>query len=437
MNSESRISEILRSESPSLEAGELTAYVRSFVEQRDTFLHIQQTHGSPLYVFDASALRERARRFTETFQAVFTDFRSYYAVKSNNHPAVAQSLVASGFGLDVSSGLELDLALKCGCADILFSGPGKTDAELRQAVNHAGVVTLLVDSFSELERLEAIAREHRGCIRAGVRLTTEETGLWRKFGIPLGSLRQLLEHAQMCPHVDLCGLQFHTSWNRDPSAQVAFIGRIGKRLKQLPPMLRSALKFLDIGGGFWPSRGEWLQPAATQAGRLRQVLSLDIRSSLEHYKLPAQPIEIFAKEIAAAMATHIFPLVSCQLRTEPGRWLSDDAMHLLLTVADKKAEDLVITDGGTNTNGWERFESDYAPVINLSRPSEVEHACLVFGSLCTPHDVWGYGYFGDGIEPGDVLLIPGQGAYTYSLRQKFIKPIARVVPGLETDGSVP
>jgi diaminopimelate decarboxylase len=51
----------------------------------------------------------------------------------------------------------------------------------------------------------------------------------------------------------------------------------------------------------------------------------------------------------------------------------------------------------------------------------------VLGSLCTPHDVWGTSYFGEGIDRGDVLLIPGQGAYTYSLRQEFIKPIARVV----------
>jgi diaminopimelate decarboxylase len=249
-----QISEILRSESPTLEAGELKSYVRSFAERRDTFLRIQQTQGSPLYLFDRSALLERAGRFTKAFQEVFTDFRAYYAVKSNNHPAVAQNLVEAGFGLDVSSGLELDLALKCGCGDIIFSGPGKTDAELRQAANHARVVTLLLDSFAELDRLEHIAKERRCRIRAGVRLTVDESGLWRKFGIPLASLLRFLERAQTCSHVSICGLQFHSSWNRDPSAQVAFIARVGQTLRQLPSMLRSALTFLDIGGGFWPSR---------------------------------------------------------------------------------------------------------------------------------------------------------------------------------------
>ena len=102
-------------------------------------------------------------------------------------------------------------------------------------------------------------------------------------------------------------------------------------------------------------------------------------------------------------------------------------MHILLRVVDKKADDLVVTDGGTNIVGWERFETDYFPVINLSRPSLTERNCMIFGSLCTPHDIWGYGYFGEGIEPGDVLMIPSQGAYTYSLRQQFIKPLAKVV----------
>ena len=49
------------------------------------------------------------------------------------------------------------------------------------------------------------------------------------------------------------------------------------------------------------------------------------------------------------------------------------------------------------------------------------------GSLCTPHDIWGWSVFGDGIEPGDILLLPSQGAYTWSLRQQFIKPVAKVV----------
>jgi diaminopimelate decarboxylase len=59
---------------------------------------------------------------------------------------------------------------------------------------------------------------------------------------------------------------------------------------------------------------------------------------------------------------------------------------------------LVITDAGTNTIGWERFETDYFPVLNLTRPDLTERPCHVLGALCTPHGVWGYSYFGQDIR---------------------------------------
>jgi diaminopimelate decarboxylase len=420
--------EVLRHPTPFLNTDELLIYVRSFLQQRDSLLNVCRQQGSPLYLFDERTLLIHAQQFTDAFKEIFTEVQVFYAVKSNNHPAVAKTLVNFGMGLDVSSGTELELALQCGCQDIIFSGPGKTEAELYLAAENRACVTLLMDSFGELERLEKVTRKLDCEVRAGVRLTSDEKGLWRKFGIPLTALESFMDLAYKYSRVDLAGLQFHTSWNLHPAPQIAFLARLGQTLKRLAPKHLAAIRFLDIGGGYWPARGEWLQTAGTPPGRLRQTVSAEHRPSTEHYKLDSQPIETFARQIGAAVATHIFSTVKCRIHAEPGRWLCNDAIHILLTVVDKKADDLVITDGGTNIIGWERFETDYAPVINLTRPSEIEHKCLILGSLCTPHDVWGYGYFGAGIEPGDILLIPGQGAYTYSLRQEFIKPLAKVVP---------
>jgi diaminopimelate decarboxylase len=228
-------------------------------------------------------------------------------------------------------------------------------------------------------------------------------------------------------HVRLCGLQFHTSWNLTPSSQVSFLMRLGERLAAMKRQRAKTIEFLDIGGGYWPPRGEWLHFSATPQGRITQMVLPEAKGG-DRFRYPAEPLEIFAGEIGKALRQHIFPYVECQVFTEPGRWLVNDSMHILLTVVDKKAKDLVIVDGGTNIVGWERFETDYFPVINLSNPSLVERNCFVFGSLCTPHDVWGYSYFGDGIEPGDILMVPSQGDYTYSLRQSFIKPLAQVFP---------
>ena len=154
-----------------------------------------------------------------------------------------------------------------------------------------------------------------------------------------------------------------------------------------------------------------------------------------HYINPANGIETFAEQLAQVINERIKPLLDCKICFEPGRWICNDAMHILLSVIDQKAKDLVITDAGTNAIGWERFETDYFPVLNLTQSQMTEKPCHILGSLCTPHDVWGYAYFGKDIQEKDILMLPTQGAYTYSLRQRFIKPLPRVVTINEEDHS--
>jgi diaminopimelate decarboxylase len=412
--------------SPRLAPDRLKAFVSSFFERRETYLQVLAKHPAPLYLQESAILRARATRMKKAFQPLLPDVAFYFAVKSNNHPHVAAILIDEGFGLDVSSGLELEMALNLGAPDIVFSGPGKTVDELRLAVSHADRVVILMDSFGELERLAALTAEMATTVRCGVRLTVNPTGLWRKFGIPLQDLPAFLDTARRHPRVTMTGLQFHTSWNLSPEPQVAFIATLGKVLADLPAADRAALTFIDIGGGYWPEQGEWLQAAGTPEGKQREAFGRSAGDPHAHYHLSAAPIEAFADALSTAIHTHLLSTVDCRICLEPGRWICNDAVQLLLTVVDKKAPDLVITDAGTNTIGWERFESDYFPVLNLTRPSLVEKSCHILGSLCTPHDVWGYTYFGTDIQPGDILMIPSQGAYTYSLRQTFIKPLPRV-----------
>jgi diaminopimelate decarboxylase len=398
--------------------------VADHLSRRETFLKAVREHGSPLYALDVPALRNRAAQFSRAFkERMPLPVRIFYAIKSNAHPGVVKTLLACGLGLDVSSGRELELALSMGADPIIFSGPGKTATELALAATQAQRVTVLMDSFSELEQLQNQAERRGVVVHAGVRLTANPHGLWRKFGIPLAQLNDFATRADACSHVRLQGLQFHTSWNLTPHAQVEFIATLGNALKQWPQAWVSRLRFIDIGGGYWPPAGEWLQAAGTPGGSIRKLLapaSLDTRC---RYGLPGTPIEQFAEALSRAVAEHLLGLADLTVYLEPGRWLCHDGMHLLMTVVDRKADDLAITDAGTNAVGWERFETDYFPVINLTRPALVERAADIHGCLCTPHDLWGYSYWGEDLRPGDVLLIPSQGAYTYGLRQDFIKPL--------------
>ncbi len=421
-----RFEPLLNETGPPLPERTVRDYVKDFVARRHEFLAVAKEHGSPLYVFDESALRQHAQAFRHAFERVVPGVSCYFAVKSNNHPLVAKTLLTESFGLDVSSGVELQAALAIGADAVVLSGPGKTLPELSLAVDNAECVTVLIDSFGELERLAELARGRSTRVRAGVRITPPSSQ-WRKFGVPLDRLRSFWQRAGELQWVDLCGLQFHTSWNHGPAAQVAMLQAIGREIRQWPVSVRRQIAFLDIGGGFWPAQGEWLLEAATPRGRLLSVLETNDGLNQQRTLVASEPIDVFAEQLARCLEEHIFDSGACDVCLEPGRWICNSAMHLLLTVVDKKEDDLVIVDAGTNAIGWERFETDYAPLINLSRPAMQEMPCHVLGSLCTPHDVWGYGCWGQDIQPGDVLLVPDQGAYTYSLRQEFIKSVPSVV----------
>lgn len=406
---------------------ELKSFVEYYFSRRDKYLGILKKSPPPVYVLETSVLKEKAGHFKKAFQGALPDVAFYYAVKSNNHPDVSKVLIESGFGLDVSSSLELEMALGVGARDIVFSGPGKTKEELTLAVMNSEKTVVLMDSFGELGMLERAAALNNSIVRAGVRLTTNPEGLWRKFGIVLGDLLNFWEDAGKCPHIRLTGLQFHSSWNMNPDAQIDFIEKLGRVLAGMPDNFRQAVRFIDIGGGYWPSQGEWLQKSGTPEGILQKALGKEERSAKDHFMIPAKPIEYFAEHLGRTISRHILSVVDCRICLEPGRWICNDAMHILISVIDKKAPDLVVTDAGTNSIGWERFETDYFPVLNLTRPSLKETPCDVLGSLCTPHDVWGYSYWGEDIQNGDILMIPTQGAYTYSLRQNFIKPLPELV----------
>ena len=112
-----------------------------------------------------------------------------------------------------------------------------------------------------------------------------------------------------------------------------------------------------------------------------------------------------------------------EIYLEPGRFLVTHSTSILLKViATKKG--CVITDGGINMLGdYKMDEYSFAPIINLSKPSLDLKKMLIYGALCDPSDLWGFSYFGENIEKGDILAVIHQGAYTFSTAWRFIKPI--------------
>lgn len=408
----------------------ISDYLKKHAEKRNVFLESARQFDTPQYLYDRPALLDRVRMFHEAFSRNVLRYKSFYALKSNCFPLILKDVVGQGMNLDASSGRELLMALETDAEKILFSGPGKNNEELLLALDNCNRVILLIDNFNELSRLAELIKKTnpKHVLDVGVRVRGNNKGEWAKFGIPLKELLMFSEKVRETEGIVLRGVQSHSSWNMDPSRHVSMLENIGKYLvENFSAHALSDIRFIDIGGGFWPEQGEWLNSKNLPIAKVADALGQYLVMKDSHYYKPSLSIEEFAESIGECFQSLPEPVRDLELYMEPGRWISNPAMHILLRVLDKKDSKSVITDGGINLLGWERPLTEFIPVINLSRFQMKEHTLKIYGSLCAPEDQWGDSVFGEDAVPGDVLLVPDQGAYTYSFRQAFIKPVAQVI----------
>ena len=390
--------------------------VEDVLEKRDSLLELVEKHGTPFYALDMKALDASISSFLDAFNKEVASFRAYYALKLNHHPKVIARVVERGMGLDVGSVREIDLAVAAGCKDIMYFSPGKTRADLAHALKYSDMVTVNMDSFSELETLGSLTSASGLKIKAGVRVHVDLFGDWKKYGIPLERLGEFWDAAKRHPFIELEGIHFHTSRNKDASSYEDAISKIGLFIKLNFSVedLRS-IKYVDFGGGFEVSRSEGYY----SSGDVKGVEgSYRVRESLE--------IAEYAQKIGDAIKKDLEPLIDAQYRAEPGRFICNNSMLIVARVADKNDESNIILDAGVNMVGWQRFEHEYFPLVNISMPAKSEISCRVWGNLCTTWDIWGYLCYADRLREGDVIVVPNQGALTYSLAQNFISSIPPV-----------
>lgn len=423
----------LLSEQQTFSTAPLTPFVRKMLERRDNFLATAAEHGTACYLFDTEALKESLDAFAAAFARPVPDLSVFYAVKVNDYPPLLRKIVEYGYGLDVSSERELQLGLAAGASRMVFTGPAKSAQALERALAHADTVTINMDSFHELAVLGELTTQRKRTVRAGIRVNGAHTASWNKFGIPLTELRRFYDLAQAYPFLSLTGIHVHQSWNKDASPYANTMEEVGEYLREhFTEAERAAFTFFDFGGGFAPHRLEgeyaWLQPQGEVVKAAYEYFGEEAPFTRTHITYETVPLPTYARGIGAAITKHLRKVLpNATYYTEPGRILVNSAMHVLLRVADLKEHGIVILDGGTNIVGWERFEVEYFPVINLTHPSLKEKEAKLYGSLCMMQDVWGYGCYASKMEIGDVILVPYQGALTYSLMQDFIHGRARVV----------
>src|SRR6202161_333042 len=367
--------------------GVLHAEAVSLVELADAV-------GTPFYCYSTATLERHYQVFTDAF----ADEKALicYAMKANSNQAVLRTLAKLGAGADVVSGGELRSALAAGMPPerIVFSGVGKTEAEIRAALA-ADILCLNVESEPELELLSALASEQGKTARISVRVNPDvdsgshakiSTGKSEnKFGIPLAQARAVYARAAQLPGIRVTGVDMHIGSQITDLAPLEAGFRLLAEFVQVLRADGHAISHVDFGGG------------------------LGIPYYMDREAPPAAAAY-------GAMGKRVTHNLGCTLMFEPGRLIVGNAGILVTRVIHVKhgdAKNFVIIDAAMNDlirPTLYEAHHDIRPVREapVGAPRIVAD---VVGPVCESGDFLALDRSLPAPQPGDLLAVMTAGAY--------------------------
>lgn len=356
--------------------------------------------GSPLYVYDLSVVRARARALKQAI--TWRPFQPLYAIKANPCPAVARVIVAEGFGIDAVSPGEVALALRLGVepGKVLYTENNMTDAEQAEALKQGVLI-----NCGSLDRLERVGRA--GGREAAVRFNPDvgagahekicTAGPMTKFGVHYTQVDDVLRIEQ-ATGVKVVGCHMHIgSGILDADVYAKAMAVIFAVAAKLPN-----LRFVDVGGG----------------------IGIPYRSEHQAMDLPALGAKASAlmAEFCARYGRQL------ELRLEPGRFLVAESGTLLTTVtsvktnpdtAEARGRTYVGCDTGFNHLVRVAMYDAYHRIDNLSRPNAPAAEVDVVGNICESGDVFARGRSLPLPQLGDLLAIRDAGAYGTAMASTY------------------
>ena len=375
---------------------------------------IAQAVGTPVYVHSTGALRANYTRFRDAFSPARPHIA--YAVKANGSLAVLRTLAREGAGADTVSEGEVRRALAAGMAPsrIVFSGVGKTDAELAFAVE-AELDCINLESAPELERLSAIAAARGARPRVALRVNPEvgagghakiTTGqATSKFGVAMAQAPALYAQACADPHLEPMGLACHIGSQIEDLAPLEAAYR---QMRSLAERLMAAglpVRRLDLGGGLGADYGDRPPPPA-----------------------PAG---------LAAVVRRVFDGLEVELAFEPGRVIAASAGVLLAGVVHVNLRPdgrrFLVVDAGMNDLVRPAMYDAFHAVQPVAAPRPgAALPCDVVGPVCESGDTFALQRPLPPLEGGDLVAFMTAGAYGSAMAGEYnSRPL---VPEVLVDG---
>ena len=363
-------------------------------------------YGTPLFVYDAGTMAKKWASLRDAFPPRFS---ICYSMKANPNRAILQFFRGKGAGLEIASAGEFRQAIAAGCPaeKILFSGPGKTEAELELVLSQ-GIGEIHVESLREAERIAAIADRIGKQARVALRVNpigAAEGGAMRMggrpapFGVDEEALDDALSRILSLGALDFRGIHiFAGTQILDVQVLAAQYAQGIEIARRVAARLKKPLHTLDFGGGlgipYFPHEQ-----------------SLDMRKLGESLEILLKTVE----NDPLFRGTHFL--------IEPGRYLVGEAGVYIARINDVKisrGKKFLILDGGMNHhlaasgNLGQTIKRNFPMALVAKLVQPAEETVDVVGPLCTPLDVLARDVTLPHAEVGDLLGVFQSGAYARS-----------------------
>lgn len=359
-----------------------------------------QQYGTPLYVYSIKAVLDAYQAYTDSFAEI--DHQICYAVKANSNLAVLKVLAEAGAGFDLVSSGELARVLAAGAdpSKIVFSGVGKTVAEMKAALQ-AGIGCFNVESLSELDTLNAVAAELQVKAPISIRVNPDvdakthpyiSTGLKdNKFGISHDVAIKAYKHADSLEHLDIVGIDCH----------------IGSQLTEIDPFVAALDKVCEL-----------IESLKQEGIELEHV---DLGGGLGVIYIDEEVAEV--SEFANALLPKLKQL-GLKVFFEPGRSIVANAGVLLTKVEVLKPtehKNFAIVDAAMNDlirPALYQAEMAVIPMSSESQQGSEEQSWDIVGAVCETGDFLAKKRLLS-LAVGDILAITGAGAYGFVMSSNY------------------
>jgi diaminopimelate decarboxylase len=371
-------------------------------------LHLEDTdiskiierYPTPFYLYSERELKNNYTEFHEAAKSLNSEIEICFALKSNPNKFLLEILSSLGAGADIVSGGELTRALESGipASKIVFSGVGKTKAEIEQALE-ANIYSFNVESIEELEMINNLAAQKSKPAQVAFRLNPKVEAITHKyistgykthkFGLLEKDILDAIANEELWTHTKLIGVSVHIG------SQLTCLKATGEAfvaLSQCVAKIPFKLEFVDLGGGLGVNYSKIQEPKAPALSEYMNVINKNLKIDY--------PVKI------------VF---------EPGRKIIASAgMFITSVIRTKKSEDcnFIIVDGGMNDFARPSLYQAYHEIFPSLESSQLITTDIV-GPICETADCFGEKRELPALNTGDFLAIADTGAYGFSMSSNY------------------